>query len=94
MSCLYKSHIRIDTYLNQTQAIKGVFIWRKRSPQSEGLKQDHVVKEFYCKINIGLYENELSHFHKFEILLWQDLLIPYKHFVPLCRGIFVYKTHA
>ena len=42
MSCLYKSHIRIDTYLNQTQAVKGVFIWRKRSPQSEGLKQDHM----------------------------------------------------
>ena len=49
-------------------------------------------KSVYMKINYLTQQG--SHVHKTGISLWWDVSFLYKRFIPLCRGVFVYKVHV
>ena len=55
-----------------------------------GKIKSHLIKETYSKIKTCLYENKL--FHLTGIPLYWDVFLSYKHFVPLCKDVFLHKN--
>ena len=99
-STVKKTHIEVTVY-NKYIIHLGCVYKEKKPCQQWGPQLSRILvikksieklKSLYMKINFPTQQG--FHFCKARILLWWDFFFPCKHFVPLCRDVFIVKKHV